>query len=203
MSLRDYQSIHISTFVDIYVEKYRSNPNVGYTPTHLAFSDHYSDYDIDGQTFTALGNLMGIGTSVSELQTTSNTITISLSGVPNTANREIQSSVIKGSPVTIYRAFFEPDGTLITSADPTFTNPVGRFKGFVVNYSLNEEYDVINKTATNTITLECSSNVDTLAKKVAGRRTNEKSQKKYYPNDTSMDRVYKLQGRTFDFGAPK
>lgn len=203
MSLRDYQSLHIGTFVNIYVDKYRTNFNSSYTSTNLNFSDHYAEYTIDGQTFEPLGRLMSIGTSVSELQTTSNTISISISGVPASANKEIQASQIKSAPVTIWRAFFDGDGNLITSADPTFENPVGRFKGFVVNYSLEEEYDVYTKQATNVITLECSSNVDTLSRKVSGRRTNEKSQKKYYPNDTSMDRVYKLQGRTFDFGAPR
>jgi hypothetical protein len=39
-----------------------------------------------------------------------------------------------------------------------------------------------------------------LANRIAGRKTNSQSWKEYYPNDTSMDQVYSIAGRTWDFG---
>jgi hypothetical protein len=81
-------------------------------------------------------------------------------------------------------------------------NPVGRFFGIVNNYSLQEEYDVASRTSSNTIVIVCSSTVEILSNKVAGRRTNPQDQKAFYASDTSMDRVPNLVGASFNFGAP-
>jgi hypothetical protein len=45
--------------------------------------------------------------------------------------------------------------------------------------------------------------VNVLENKVAGRKTNPKSQKQFYPSDRSMDRVPTLKGATYNFGAPQ
>jgi hypothetical protein len=81
-------------------------------------------------------------------------------------------------------------------------NPVGRFFGLVNNYSLQEDYDVTARTSSNTIVIVCSSAVEILNNKLAGRRTNPIDQKSFYPSDLSMDRVPKLVGANYQFGAP-
>jgi len=81
-------------------------------------------------------------------------------------------------------------------------NPLARFRGFVNNYSLQEDYDNSTRTSTNTLVLVCSSSLDVLSNKVNGRKTNPYSQKRFYPDDLSMDRVPTLENATFDFGAP-
>jgi hypothetical protein len=59
------------------------------------------------------------------------------------------------------------------------------------------------RSSTNTITLICANNLTILANTLKGRRTNPVDQRKYYPNDLSMDRVPKLIDSYFDFGVPK
>jgi hypothetical protein len=70
----------------------------------------------------------------------------------------------------------------------------------VANYAINEEYDINGRTATNTITLICTTIVSILANTTKGRRTNPVDQKKFYSTDVSMDRVPNLVGAYFDFG---
>ena len=99
----------------------------------------------------------------------------------------------------VYRLFSNPStGAVLSIAG----NPAGRFRGYVNNYSLQEEWDNQTRTATNTIVLQCASSVDVLNNKIAGRKTNPESQKRFYPTDVSFDRVPNLENATFNFGAP-
>jgi hypothetical protein len=200
IDLSTYQSIQSNLFVRIDVQEYRTTTSGSYTSTILRFSDRLGTVSIYGENYTGLGNLMSISQSSSEIRVSGGELTIVLSGIPNTSIAEIVNSKIKGSPVVITRAIFNAaNGTLLSIAG----NPLGRFKGFVNNYSLTEEYDSETRTSSNTLVLTCSSNIDILENKVAGRKTNPKSQKAFYPSDLSMDRVPTLKGATFDFGAPQ
>jgi hypothetical protein len=38
---------------------------------------------------------------------------------------------------------------------------------------------------------------------MSGRKTNSESQRKFFPNDVSMDKVTALESSYFDFGASK
>jgi hypothetical protein len=143
---------------------------------------------------------MGVGSSSSEMRVSGGEMVITLSGLPNSSIYAIINSKIKGSPIKIYRALFNAQ----TGAFLSITgNPVGRFNGYVTNYSLNEEYDNDTKTSSNTLVLTCTSVVAVLENKIAGRKTNPSSQKKFYPDDLSMDRVPNLEKTTFNFGAPQ
>lgn len=194
-NLNTYTSVKTSLFVRIQVDEYRTNPNASYTSEVLLFSDHDSAYTINSETYEPLGRLTNVSASVSELRTSNDTVTISLSGVPNDALPEILHSKIKGSPVKIYRGWFD------ASTGNIIGNIEGRFIGSVNNYSLQEEYDVTARTASNIIILECSSSVTTLQNKVAGRKTNPQSNRSYYPNDAGFDRVPSLVGAKLNFGA--
>lgn len=198
MALTDYQHIRTALLVKIEVEEYYDRGIPGIVQETLAFTDHFSDYTYDGDTYTALGNLLSITSSTAELTPTSNSVSIAISGIPNDSIIEIVNSKIKASPVTIYRAFFDHEGNFIN--DGTTTNPIGRFRGFVNNYSLDEEWNQAEKTASNIITLDCASTVDILAKKSGGRKTNPTSMRKHYPNDPSFDRTPILVGANTNFG---
>jgi hypothetical protein len=87
-----------------------------------------------------------------------------------------------------------------TNLIPITINPIGRFFGFVNNYQLAEDYSIETRTASNTIVMTCSSVVDVLDNKISGRKTNPASQKLYFPNDLSMDRVPSLVNSVFNFG---
>lgn len=200
LDLTSYASIQSNLFVRIQVDEYRNSPSGGYTEQVLTFSDMLTPYTINSEVYTGLGKLMSITSSKSELRVSSGELTITLSGIPNTAIAEIVNSKIKGAPVRVYRALFNSNTNQLLAVSP---NPLGRYRGFVNNYSLNEEYDSDARTASNTLVLVCASSVDVLQNKVAGRKTNPESQKRFYPSDLSMDRVPNLENATFDFGAPK
>ena len=197
INLDPYQSVRSALFVRIDVAEYRTSSVGSYTSQVLAFSDHNATFAINGQNYTALGNLLGITPSSSEMRASSNTVTVTLSGIPNSSISEILYSKIKGSPVKIYRAFFS------ASSGAQIGTTQGRYIGSVNNYSIEEEYDVGAREANNTLQIECLSNVDILSNKIAGRRTNPQSMKQFYSTDVSFDRVPNLKDASFNFGVPQ
>lgn len=200
IDLSTYDSIGTGLFVRIEVDYYKTSPEATPTSTVLRFSDFNRTVVVNGETYTPLGNLVGITSTTSELKNSSDNLTITISGIPDTSIAEIVNSRIKGCPVQIWRMMFNPN-TLLPLSIPG--NPVGRFFGMVTNYALDEQYDVVNRSSSNTISLICSSKIDILSNKVAGRKTNPNSEKRFYPSDTSMDRVPNLVGANFNFGVPK
>jgi hypothetical protein len=199
MALSDYSHVRTALFVKISVAEYLQSGG-GLGPETLLFSDHYKEYELfAGETYTALGNLMNVTSSNRELSSSSSTVTVTISGIPNQSIKEIIESKIKSSPIEIYRAFFSQDGQLID--DGTTLNPIGRYIGYINNYSLQEEWDAENRLSSNTIVLECNSNIDLLAKKQAGRKTNPTSMKKFYPTDVSFDRVPALVKANINWGS--
>jgi hypothetical protein len=200
IDLTSYPSIQSNLFVRIQVDEYRTSPTDEYEPQILKFSDRRGNFTINSEVYTGLGNLMSVSSSSSEIRVSEGELVITLAGVPNDSIYEIINSKIKGCPVRVYRALFNAStGTFLNIAG----NPLGRFRGFVNNYSLNEEYDVDSRTSSNTLVLTCNSSVSVLQNKIAGRKTNPSSQKTFYPGDVSMDRVPNLENAIFDFGAPK
>lgn len=199
MSLTDRYEIKTSVFVKIEVAEYYQQGSGLLGPETLTFSDHSNNYTLLGDEYTALGNLMSISSTVSELRPSSNSVTITLSGIPNQSIKEVVRSKLKGSPVTVYRAWFDVNTAEFIS-DPAIANPLTRWKGFISHYSLNETWDAVARESTNTIQLECASLVDILASKRSGRQTNSASMKRFFPNDVSFDRVNKIMGENIDFG---
>lgn len=200
MALSDYDNIRTALFVKIQVEEYLQSDG-GLRPETLLFSDHFADYELNGDTYTALGKLVSVSSTTSELSPSGSTLTIVISGIPNKSVEEIVKSKIKSSIVNVYRGIFTHSGEFIV--DESIVNPVGRFSGFVNNYSLDETWDVDNRLSSNTIIIECSSTVSLLSKKTAGRKTNPTSMKKYFPNDTSFDRVPAIVNAEINFGGAK
>lgn len=198
IDLTSYTKVQSNLFVRIDIPEYRTTPSGGYSPEVLKISDLSYPYDLGGEIYTGLGRLLAVTSTNSELRVTGNEVTITLSGIPNSSIAEIVNSKIKGSGVKIYRVLF--DGTNGSYLNISH-NPVGRFNGYVNNYSLQEDYDIDARTSTNTLVLTCSSVVDVLGNKIAGRKTNPSSMKKFYPNDVSMDRVPSIENTTFNFGA--
>ena len=197
MALLDsYTSVKTGLFVRLQIDEYRTASDASYTEQVLRFSDYDSNVTINGEVYAPIGELMNISPSTSELRPSSNTITVSISGVPTNNINEIVYSKIKGAPIRVYRGYFTIAGAQIGSFE-------GRFFGTVNNYSIQEEYDVETRTASSLVLLECASTVDLLTQKLSGRKTNPQSQQRFYPTDTSMDRVPTLKGKKFDFGAPQ
>jgi hypothetical protein len=199
-TIYDTNSILSVILIRIHLDYYKPTPESTPTSYDLCFSDGADrEYTNDGYTYLGLGKLMSISSSASELTSSSGEITITISGIPNSSIYEIVNSRVKGSPVVVERAYFNPN-TLEPLNFTSGKNTTGRYLGFINNYSLNEEYDYMRKSNTNTIVLQCSSSIDFLSNKYGGRKTNPYSENRYFPNDRSMDRVPTLQNATFDFG---
>jgi hypothetical protein len=196
INLSSYQTLRTALFVRIAVDEYRTSSSGSFTSQILRFSDHNTAFTINGESYVPVGNLLGITSSTSELRSTGNTITITLSGIPTNSLGEIINSKIKGSEVKIYRGYFDNAGVQIGTTQE-------RFFGSVNNYNLDEDYDVLSRTATNTIQIECLSNIQILQTKQSGRKTNPESMKRFYPNDISFDRVPSLIASQFDFGGKR
>jgi hypothetical protein len=197
VDLTSYTGVRTSLFVRIDVAEYSTTEGGPYANEILRFTDHNTTYSINSESYIPVGDLLTVTNSVNELRPTGNTASIALSGIPNANISEIVNSKIKGSTVQIYRGYFDiSTGAIIGDVQ-------NRYIGMINNYSLEEEYDVLEKTATNTIQLECLSNIDVLSKKIAGRRTNPESMKKFYSSDVSFDNITALKNRSFDFGVTK
>ena len=197
IDLRSYKALQSNLFVRIEIDQYRTTTSGSYTSQVLRFSDKVGSVTIAGETYTGLGNLMSVTNSASEIRVSEQEVTIGITGIPNSSIAEIVNSKIKGSKVTIYRGLYEiSTGSLITGIE----NPMGKYRGYVNNYTLSENWDSSSRTSSNTILLSCNSSIDVLSNKIAGRRTNPESQKRYYSSDLSMDRVPTLATQYFDFG---
>lgn len=190
IDLRTYKSIEVATLVKWAVPNFDT-----------AYISDYSTLLSDGtNTYTNIGTLLGITSTVSELTSTPGEITVSLSGIPTNQITDIIDQEIKGSTIDIYRAYFNatthqgidfvPGGSL--------NNTTTIFSGIVTNYAISDSVDNGAGLAISTITLTCASQVEILANKTSGRRTNPSD----FPNEKSMDRVRALANSNFNFGAP-
>lgn len=201
-NINEYKNVRSHMLVKIHIPEYKINPNDIPQDVYLTFSDLNRNNSIvyDGLTYVGLGVMMAVTASNSELNPSSNEVTITVTGIPNEAITQVLNSKIKGASVWIYRIFFDPvTGNYLDINQ----NPLARFRGFVNNYSLQEEYDINSRTSQNTMLFICKGTLDVMQNKISGRLTNPTSEKKYFPNDLAFDRVPALQNTSFNFGAPK
>lgn len=165
--------------------------------TTYYLSNNWQGLIYDGKDYNALGYFLQMSELQNDIKPTNNQIQVALAGVPSTLVPNFPdlalNSGIKGSRITIYRAFWD-------SYDPNTVDAYQRFKGYVSNYSLNETWDDQERMTSFTVTLQCSNVLAIIERQYAGRRTNEKDQKVFYPTDTGFDRVKILADSSFDFG---
>jgi hypothetical protein len=200
INLSSYSAIQSNLFVRINVTQYSTTAGGPYTTQVLRFSDRHESYTLNSESYQGLGNLVEVTQANSELRVTGDELTVTIAGIPNTSISEIVNSRIKGSSIQLWRVVFNPTTNVALAITG---NPVGRFQGYVNNVTLQEEFDINGRTSSNLLILTCSSVIDVLNNKVAGRRTNSNSQNRYFPNDTSMDRVTAIENAYFDFGVQK
>jgi hypothetical protein len=188
LNLSTYTAIQTNVFVRIDIPEYQI----------LRFSDFMTPYTINGESYTALGSLMGVSDTSSELRATSQEVSISISGIPDTNISDILNNRVKGSDVKIYRVFFNPTtGAVLNIAG----NPAQKFQGVISNFDISDELSMGDTTGTVLLTLTATNIVDLLTNKQAGRRTNPVDMKLFYPTDVSFDRVAALENSNFNFGA--
>ena len=204
-------NIRDAEFVKLTVTFTRDNAVVGDQITRsFYFSSAYKPESIGGETYSELGALLGISSSQRDLTASSADTTVTLSGVdplwiyivagapasspiPVTGQADIPVGyypIIKGSRLEIRRGFYDTNYNLSSNAL--------RYTGIITSYSVAEERTELIDTYS--VVLQCSAYRTVLENRVSGRKTNSVSWKKWYPNDTSMDRVAGLQNKLFDFG---
>lgn len=190
INLSSYNSLQTNLFVKI------SYPDASYD----FFSDYHKPYIINGDTYDGLKELLSVSSAEENLRATPSKTEVVISGIPFSGVAAALSSDIKGSEIIIYRVFFDSvTGELLPIAE----NPASKFRGVISNFSINNNLPMGDDTGSVTLSLECSSYLELLQNKIAGRRTNPIDQKLYDPTDVSMDRVPSLARSNFDFGAPK
>lgn len=164
-----------------------------------SFCNAAAPITVSGITFANLGMLLSLGDIPQDIKSTSDDITISLTGIDPTNIGLILSSNIKGSTVEIWRGFLDSDNQIITSPTTQFFK---RYTGIINSVGISEDFNQEARTRVATCTIACTSMRKVLENRVAGLKTNQKSWQFYYPGDTSMNRVAAISNQYFDFGAP-
>lgn len=164
-----------------------------------SFCNAAAPITVSGITFANLGMLLSLGDIPQDIKSTSDDITISLTGIDPANIALILSSNIKGSLVEIWRGFLDSNNQIITTPTTQFFK---RYTGIINSVGISEDFNDQARSRVATCTIACTSMRKVLENRVAGLRTNQKSWQFFYPGDTSMNRVSSISNQYFDFGAP-
>lgn len=176
---------------------------VGKAPstTVYTFCNAAAPITVSGITFTALSVLLSVGDVQRDIKSTSDDMTIALTGINPTYVSLILSSDIKGSIVEVWRGFFDSNNQIITSPTTQFFK---RYQGIVSNVSITESWNDQLRQRIATCSISSSSMRRVIENRLSGMKTNQQSWQLVYPSDVSMNRVAQISNTYFDFGqAPK
>ena len=172
---------------------------VGVSETVYTFCNAAAPITVNGITFTNLGALLNVGDVQRDMRSTSDDMTIALTGIDPTNIALILSNDIKGSLVEVWRGFFDSNNQIITTPTTQFFK---RYQGIINNVSITEDFNSEARTRIATCSISCSSMRRILENRLGGVKTNQSSWQFLYPGDTSMDRVATIANTYFDFGKP-
>ena len=172
---------------------------VGLSATVYTFSNASGPVTVDGITFTNLGALLSVGDVQRDMRSTSDDMTIALTGIDSTNVGIILGNEIKGSLVEVWRGFLDSDNQIITTPTQQFFK---RYQGIINSVSITEDFDSKLRTRVATCSISCSSMRRVLENRLSGIKTNTSSWQTFFPGDTSMDRVATIANTYFDFGKP-
>lgn len=148
-------------------------------------------------TFTGFGSYLGVSDIQRDIKASSVDMALSLTGIESSNIVLVLGNQIKGAKVEVWRGFLDSNNQIITSPTQQFFK---RYQGIVNNVTIKEDFDIHEKTRSATIAITCSSMRLVLESRQAGIKTNKSLWQKFYPNDTSMDRVEVIASTYFDFG---
>ena len=172
---------------------------VGTSATVYTFCNAAAPITVSGITFTNLGALLNVGDVQRDMRSTSDDMTIALTGIDSANVALILSSDIKGSLVEVWRGFFDSNNQIITTPTTQFFK---RYQGIINNVSITEDFNSELRTRIDTCSISCSSMRRILENRLGGIKTNQSSWQFLYPNDASMNRVATISNTYFDFGKP-
>jgi len=172
---------------------------VGTAGTVYTFCNAPAPITVGGITFTNLGALLNVGDVQRDMRSTSDDMTIALTGINPTNISIILSNDIKGSLVEVWRGFFDTNNQIITTPTTQFFK---RYQGIINSVSITEDFNSELRTRIATCSIACSSMRRVLENRLGGVKTNQSSWQFLYPGDTSMNRVATIANTYFDFGKP-
>lgn len=172
---------------------------VGTAGTVYTFCNASAPITVGGITFTNLGALLNVGDVQRDMRSTSDDMTIALTGINPTNISIILSNDIKGSLVEVWRGFFDTNNQIITTPTTQFFK---RYQGIINSVSITEDFNSELRTRIATCSIACSSMRRVLENRLGGVKTNQSSWQFLYPGDTSMNRVATIANTYFDFGKP-
>ena len=172
---------------------------VGTAATVYTFCNAAAPVTVSGITFTNLGALLNVGDVQRDMRSTSDDMTIALTGIDPSNVGLILSNDIKGSLVEVWRGFLNVDNQIITTPTTQFFK---RYQGIISNVSITEDFNSELRTRIATCSISCSSMRRILENRLGGVKTNQSSWQFLYPGDTSMNRVATIANTYFDFGKP-
>lgn len=228
----DYTNITTGLFVDWYIPNY--SEGAGIFPFNFRFSDYHRYIEFAGDTvptgsiqsrdgYLPLRRLLSISPSKNQVLTSGDNVTITINAYNAGDYRSmtwLRNSRIEGSEITIKRAVFDDQGELLPL---TIGNPVGRFKGFVESYTVNDTYDITTGKSDTVIVLSVTDYKNSLTTKISGRKTARPYaggwfdgflqpgdsgyvpglQSPIYIQDRAFDKVAKLANTKFAWGKPE
>jgi hypothetical protein len=172
---------------------------VGTAATVYTFCNAAAPITVGGITFNNLGALLNVGDVQRDMRSTSDDMTIALTGIDPANIGIILSNDIKGSLVEVWRGFFDSNNQIITTPTTQFFK---RYQGIINSVSITEDFNSEMRTRIATCSIACSSMRRILENRLGGVKTNQSSWQFLYPGDTSMNRVATIANTYFDFGKP-
>lgn len=155
---------------------------------------------ISATPFTALGQLVKVGSVQRDIKSTANETTVTLVGVDTAMLGLVLNSKIKGSSIDLWHGFFDSNNQLITDVPIVWTNnvssqigwtnsaftPIGwtsstgtgvykYFSGYVNSFSISEQWMEEARAYVGVVTISASSFQLILQNRTAGRYTNNNS----------------------------
>jgi hypothetical protein len=172
---------------------------VGTAATVYTFCNAAAPITVGGITFNNLGALLNVGDVQRDMRSTSDDMTIALTGIEPANISVILSNDIKGSLVEVWRGFFDSNNQIITTPTTQFFK---RYQGIINSVAITEDFNSELRTRIATCSIACSSMRRILENRLGGVKTNQSSWQFLYPGDTSMNRVATIANTYFDFGKP-
>jgi len=187
MAALNSPSIKYSEFIRL------TMPSATYT-----FCSAASPITVDDITFTGLGDLLSISNIAQNIKSTSQDLSISLTGIDGNNVGMVLSADIKGSLVEIWRGFLDGNNQILMSGG--VQQFFKRYQGIVNNVNIQEGFNEEARTRIATCAIACASFKVILQNRIAGQKTTPALWQNTYANDNSMNRVPVVTAQYFDFG---
>ena len=153
---------------------------------------------VDASPFTALGQLVSVGSVQRDIKSTAAETTVTLVGIDTSMLALVLGADIKGSQIEMWNGFFDHAGDLLTTGG---TGGLYQFfNGYVNSFTIGEQWMEEARSYVGVITVSASSIQLILQNRVAGRYTNNNSWQFYNSGDNSMDRVNYISTINYYFG---